>query len=219
MRVEQVERFHAKMRGRRLGVADHGLRPGIGHPAIPAAGGLQMLAFLRGIGFGNAWFRRPCRSPRSLHCATVAGLRGDQHLVARTIPRTQRVAHQLFAVPQILRGAGTRPTRQIVRPRGIQVTHARVKPCVDRLDRRITIRTPLDGERHRAHAEPWDCEPSQFALVPCDRHNRLPPRRHRIRTHSRTCADGLSGGCGKMRAQPNGSRKAERELHELRPRT
>ena len=175
VRVQQVQRLHAEVRGRLLCVADHRFRTRIRHPPVLAAHSLQMLAFR--LVFGNV---------RRLHGAAIAGFGCNQHFVARTVPAGERVAHHFFAVAQVFGGAGAGLAWQVIRPGGVQISHTRVQAGVNRTNRSIAVRTPLNRQSHRAHAEPWNCKSRQFAHVSCGRHNRLPSVATSVATKSAT---------------------------------
>ena len=70
------------------------------------------------------------------------------------MPRVQSIADQIFAIAHILRLAGSGCAGQIIRPSRVQITDSGIERGMDGLDRLITVGgAPLDGERHRAHAE------------------------------------------------------------------
>ena len=127
MRVQQIERFYTEAPCGFLGVGNHGFRAGIGLPAI-----VSMV----------------------VERAQPAGFSGHKHLVLRAVPRVQRVTNQVFAISHVLRLAGSWLAGQVIGPRRVKVTDPGIQRGMDGLDRLITIgRPPLDGERHRAHAE------------------------------------------------------------------
>ena len=184
MRIQQVERIDAQVQRGFLGVTNHGFGARIRHPPVLTARRLQMLAFparptTAALGIpplSVRFWRIGHRSNKSgnLHGASIAGFRGDQHFIARAVPAGERITHQLFAVPQIFRSAGTRLARQIIRPSRIQIANTRVQTGVNRPNRSIAIRTPLNRQSHRSHAEPRNRKSCQLTV-----HHHLPlPCKH-----------------------------------------
>ena len=185
VRIQQVERIDAQVQRGFLGVTNHGFRTRIRHPPVLAAHSLQMLAFR--LVFGNV---------RRLHGAAIAGFGCNQHFVARTVPAGERVAHHFFAVAQVFGGAGAGLAWQVIRPGGVQISHTRVQAGVNRTNRSIAVRTPLNRQSHRAHAEPWNRKSRQFAHVSCGRHNRLPSVATSVATKSATHSRTKQRGAG-----------------------
>ena len=70
----------------------------------------------------------------------------DEHFVLRTFPARHRVAHKLLARLFLT-------ARAVVRPRGVDLTAARVERRVNRLDAHMRTEVVLDRQRH--FAEPY----------------------------------------------------------------
>ena len=70
------------------------------------------------------------------------------------MPRVQSIADQIFTIAHIPRFAGAGCAGQIIGPSRVQITDSGIERGMDGLDCLITVGgAPLDGERHRAHAE------------------------------------------------------------------
>ena len=90
--------------------------------------------------------------------ASIPGFCGDQNAFTRAIPRGERVANQPLAIPEVFRLAGSRTAGQIIRPRRVQIPDTFIKRRMDCLNGGLTIRTPLDRERHRPHTNARNLE-------------------------------------------------------------
>lgn len=189
VRIQQVERIDAQVQRGFLGVTNHGFGARIRHPPVLTARRLQMLAFparptTAALGIpplSVRFWRIGHRSNKSgdLHGASIASFRGDQHFISGAIPRSERITHQLFAVPQIFRSASARLARQIIRPSRIQIANTRVQTGMNRTNRSIAIRTPLNRQSHRSHAEPRNRKSCQLTV-----HHHLPlPCKHAADSH------------------------------------
>ena len=112
MRIQQVERIDAQVQRGLLGVTNHGFGAGVGNPTVAAAFGLQTLALRAALISAH---RMRTVSGRDRFASTaIPGFGGDEHFISGAIPRSERITHQLFAVPQIFRSTGARLTRQII---------------------------------------------------------------------------------------------------------
>ena len=112
MRIQQVERIDAQVQCGFLGVTNHGFGAGVGNPTVTAAFGLQTLT-LRATLISTHRIRA-ISSRDGLASTAIAGFGSDEHFISGAIPRSERITHQLFAVPQIFRSTGARLTRQII---------------------------------------------------------------------------------------------------------
>ena len=104
MRIQQVERIDAQVQRGLLGVTNHGFGARVGNPTVAAAFGLQTLA-LRATLISTHRIRA-ISGRDGLASTAISGFGGDEHCISGTIPRSERITHQLFTVAKVFRSAG-----------------------------------------------------------------------------------------------------------------